>query len=470
MRRALGMMLAVGLLACGGDETVPGGDPPSDNGAWPQYGRDAANTRANLDETRITVDTVADLTEAWREPLPGNTSTPAVSDGVVYSGDWGGTLAAYNVTDGSVLWATKLSTAPLDPSPLIYQSRIYIGDGLGDFHAVDAATGDALWSLTLDDHHATHIYSSAAAADDMVFIGVAGIELIETKPDYTFRGSLVALDATSGAELWRVYMTEDDATSGAGVSVWSSVAVDEARGWVFIGTGNTYEAPASPRSDSLIAIDYRAGSVQWVRQFTADDVYTIFQPPPQGPDADVGAAPNLFSVDGRDLVGVGDKAGVYSVLDRETGDTVWAKQLTEGSHLGGIMTSAAYANGVVYVNSNDYDGDLAGDELDIPNEADRNVTFALDAADGSELWSTDQPYPSVGGMLFAGGVVYHGSTDGTLHAMDAGDGRELMSWSLGPSMAAGMSLVDGRLFVPVGFRFFFGDGPIEGGLVALTPP
>ena len=39
---------------------------------------------------------------------------------------------------------------------------------------------------------------------------------------------------------------------------------------------------------------------------------------------------------------MGDKAGVYAVLDRDTGATVWARQFPTGSHLGGIMTTASH--------------------------------------------------------------------------------------------------------------------------------
>ena len=36
------------------------------------------------------------------------------------------------------------------------------------------------------------------------------------------------------------------------------------------------------------------------------------------------------------------------------------------------------------------------------------------------IWSVEQPYPSVGGVTYAGDVIYHGSIDGTLHAMGNG--------------------------------------------------
>lgn len=161
-------------------------------------------------------------------------------------------------------------------------------------------------------------------------IGVASIEVAIPPPyDYTFRGSVVGVDAKEGALRWRVYLTGDGETGGAGVSIWSSAAVDTARKLVFIGTGNSYEEPAGPLSDSLVAIDYEAGELVWHRQFTRGDVYTRFQPPPRGEDARVGAAPNLFRIAERDVVGVGDKNGVYTVLDRDTGEVLWGRLLTE---------------------------------------------------------------------------------------------------------------------------------------------
>ena len=208
----------------------------------------------------------------------------------------------------------------------------------------------------------------------MIVVGVASVELAIPKPDYTFRGSIVALDAATGAVRWRVYTTANNAQQGAGVSVWSSAAVDSGRGLLYIGTGQTYEPPASPRGDALMAIEYATGAVRWVRQFTADDVYTIFGPAPQGPDADLGAAPNLFRIGNRDVVGVGDKAGVYAVLDRDNGSTVWARQLPTGSRLGGIMTTAAYNAGRIYLASNQWSNFV---NFHDPNN--RSTTFALDA-------------------------------------------------------------------------------------------
>jgi polyvinyl alcohol dehydrogenase (cytochrome) len=387
-----------------------------------------------------------------------------VADGTVYFGAWDGFVYAVRAEDGGVVWSTEVAPIAVDASVMVTGERVFVGDGEGFLHALDRKSGAPLWMVQLDDHADTHIYSSAIAIDDLVVIGVAGIELAFTKDDYTFRGSVVGLDAASGQERWRVYTTPDDATAGAGVSVWSSASVDRARKTLYIGTGNTYEEPAAPLSDAMLAIRYETGELAWSRQFTAGDVYTIFGDPPVGPDADVGATPNLFAIGDRDVVGVGDKAGVYSVLDRETGETVWARQLTEGSHLGGVMATAAHADGVIYVNSNQW-----VEVANFENPENTSITFALRADDGEILWQTPMPWPCFGGLSVANGVLFHGTTDGTLHALDIQDGSEIWSDTMGDSAAGGPSIANGMVLMGHGFEMFYLGGVITGGLIAYVP-
>jgi hypothetical protein len=53
----------------------------------------------------------------------------------------------------------------------------------------------------------------------------------------------------------------------------------------------------------MLAIDYETGKLIWQKQFTADDIFTIYSP--GGPDYDIGSSANLFSVDGKELLGIG---------------------------------------------------------------------------------------------------------------------------------------------------------------------
>jgi polyvinyl alcohol dehydrogenase (cytochrome) len=301
--------------------------------------------------------------------------------------------------------------------------------------------------------------------DDMIIVGVSSGELGSIKDDYTFRGSIVALAQTNGAERWRIYVTEDDETSGAGVSVWSSPSIDIERKLAFIGTGQTYEEPASPMSDSLLAIEYETGEVAWWRQFTENDVYTLFMMRPQGPDADIGAAPNLFTIAGRDVVGVGDKGGVYAVFDRETGDEVWATMLGPGSHLGGVMAPAAYADERLYITSNSWPMGFDTSVAFLPDfELPENTSdlIALDANDGTELWRTAIASPTIGGALYVNGVVFSGHTLGLVQAFDAADGEVLWEDRAGATLASGQVVSNGRLFVTHGFAFIGITGATDG--------
>jgi polyvinyl alcohol dehydrogenase (cytochrome) len=484
--------------ACGsdeerGEETKDASTEPTDPKAaseWPMYGHNLAGTRASADKT-LTVKNVAKLERKWEKSLPRCTATPAVVAGTVFVGDWFGNLHAFAASNGAALWRQKISEFAVDDSPAIVAGKLFIGDAGGTLHARDATTGAKLWATELDPHPQAHVYSSPVYVDGKILIGSAALELVNGGPehDFTFKGSLVALDAETGREAWRTWVTLDDGVhSGAGVSVWSSFVVDEARGLAFIGTGQSYEAPASELSDSLIALDYRTGTIKWSQQYTKDDVFVLTRI--QGPDADIGATPNLFKVKGVDAVGVGDKAGNYAVFNRETGEPLWPgeslvdggaprpgfKKVSKGSAQGGFMDSAAYANGVLYMAANDY---VAA--IDDPSETDKHVVLAVQADTGKTLWRKERTYPSVGGLAFANGLVFNISTDGTLYALDAKNGEELWKEEFKAEVngelrkivaASGPSIAAGRVYACYGFSFFKtgADPDVVGGLVAYGLP
>lgn len=433
--------------------------------SWAHWAGGDEATRANAEETAVTAETVAGLQRVWSLDGPGVTSTPVVVEGVVYTGLWDGRVVALNVADGSPVWSAQVSDAPVDASVAVAGERVYASIGTSEVVALGRGDGAEVWRTSLSDHEDAHLFSTPTVIDDLLVVGVAGVELVQVKEDYTFIGALVGLDAASGDERWRFETTRNDDTAGAGVSVWSSVAVDRGRGLVFVGTGNTYEQPASEYSDALLAVRYATGELAWHRQFTAGDVYTVFMNPPEGPDADVGATPNLFRVGDRDVVGVGDKAGVYSVLDRDTGETVWTKQLTEGSPLGGVMTSAAVHDGTIYVTSNRW--------ADIPNidtDVNHSDCIALDAATGEQRWKTELDAPSFGAVGYAGGVVYATTVRGKAYALSAANGDILWSDLQGDRAASGISVADGRVFFGHGFSLFKAPSEVIRGLVVYALP
>lgn len=430
---------------------------------WTSHGFGWTNSRDQVRESTLAPASVGGLEELWRiDGVDGVTGTPTSFGGSVYFGAWDGVLRAADAGTGTVRWATTLTPGAIDGTVTIAGDHLVVGDSDGRLHAVDRRTGAVRWTTLLDAHADARIYSSPTVVGDLVVIGVASTELALPKADYTFRGSVVGLDLTTGAIRWRTYVT-DGVTHGAGGSVWSSAAYDVDRELFFIGTGQSYEAPASPLTDSLLALR-PDGSIAWHRQFTAGDVFTFWNM--AGPDADIGAAPNLFTAGGRDLVGVGDKAGHYVAFDRDSGETVWTVELPEGDRLGGIMTTSAYADGVVYVSSNRWGPSI----LDFHHPDHASTTYALDAATGAELWSTDLPSPAFGALTHANGVIYQPTVKGTAYALDAASGAVLWQDAPGADLGGGLNVTSGTVFVPYGFWFIAAPATPAGGVVAYRLP
>jgi polyvinyl alcohol dehydrogenase (cytochrome) len=269
----------------------------------------------------------------------------------------------------------------------------------------------------------------------------------------TFRGSVVALHAQSGEIAWQLYTTDNDATSGAGIAVWASPAVDTTRKLVFIGTGNNYVAPTGPYADSLLAINYETGALAWWTQFTAEDVFVV-GPGATGPDADIGSTANLFTAGGKDLVGIGVKSGIYYALERDAGTMAWMQMVSEGAVLGGVISASAYANDTVFVAGNRF---MMG----------QTRTVALDANSGTVRWEHMAPTITYGGIAHANGVAYLGTTAGTIFALDAESGAELWSEQLPDAIAGSPTVAGGMLLVPWGYVWTLRNGPAgQGGLVA----
>lgn len=460
------LCLAVALLAslllavaCGGDDSGGGDGGDDGSGAaaepaaeWVRLGKDLGNTRAATEETEVGVDTVADLAPAWaRDGIRGLTGTPVVADGGVYIGDWSGSVRALDAATGEERWATDLDTNYVGGSVALDDERVYAAAFDARVVALDRETGEELWTAEVDDHQMAAIFGSPVVVDDLVITGVASFELMTDNPAPTFRGSVVALDAATGDEVWRYWTVDEDEAEVAGVSVWATVAVDTERGHVYVPTGNSYGPRPSARSDAIVALDLATGEERWIAQFTEGDVWTVGNP--VGTDADVGSPPNLFRVGDVDAVGAPDKAGVFHALDRDTGEVLWEAELTEGGLQGGALASAAVAEDVVYVASN-----RASQDADL---------VALDAGSGDERWRVDVGAHVSGPVSWANGVVYLADDSSRIRAYDDADGTVLWTHEVASPAAGGISVVDGTVYAGWGWWFASPPDDAQGGLLAF---
>lgn len=433
-------------------------------GLWPTFGGDLKHTRSSPTETTLSTANVAMLKPALDIPAPGVTATPALYDGVIYWADWAGFVHATKL-DKTELWKVDKSAVRggYVGSPHVSETLVYVANRNGLVSALDRATGSVVWETTLDAGPHTHIWSSPVVAelDNVLVIGMGGNGTRDNSGALprdqleSFHGWVEGLDSLTGESLWKFEVTPAP-MYGAGASVWSSAALDTERKLAFIGTGNNYYAPVSPYSDALLAINYITGELVWHKQYTMGDAWTYGTLISGGVDGDVGATPNLFEIDGRPVVGVGDKPGTYFVHDRTTGAEIWRRKLTDGSGFqGGVMAPAAVANGTVYV---------------VSNNGTRNSTvFALRATDGMQQWTRDITDPTFGGPAYGNGVLYVGDQAGNIFALDAASGAELWETAVPTQRGGGFSLVGGMLFTGYGMHFSESRRePLTGGLIAYS--
>jgi len=465
-------MAPVGGLAGGGGSggaATPTAPPALGPNSWMSFGGDLSHSRATA-ETFITTANAPMLGVAFDIKAPGVTSTPAVYDGVVYWGDWGGIFHATKIPGPGEsgapkeLWKLDRSAnkGGYSGSPALTSRMVVMANRNGLLTAVDRDTGAQIWEVKLDAGPHTYIWGSPTIVevDDMIVIGIAGagtrdngIAIPQSQLD-NFRGSVQGVELSTGKLVWNYPISP--APGGSGCSVWSSAAVDTTLKLAFIGTGNNYSRPTSDHEDSLIALNYVTGEYVWHAQFTANDAFTTGNLL-GGVDGDVGATPNLFKIGEQEVVGVGDKPAGYHVFERATGKLVWEKKsLTSSSGFqGGILQPATVADGVVYVVSN--------------NSTISSTLFAM-TVDGKSLWNVPFSDPTFGGSAYGNGVLYTVDSGGSFRAVNAKTGDVLWTTRLPSGSGGGISLVNGTLFVGYGYHFSqSADEPLKGGLMALAP-
>ncbi|MDF5757650.1 PQQ-binding-like beta-propeller repeat protein [Spongiactinospora sp. TRM90649] len=199
-------------------------------------------------------------------------------------------------------------------------------------------------------------------------------------------------------------------------------------------------------------------------QLTAD-TWTIFEPG-RSPDFDFGAGPNLYTtvINGRrtDVLGIGQKSGVYWALNPDTGAVIWNTQVGPGGPLGGIQWGTATDGEHIYADVANFSH--------IPwtltaADGTKSVTTggifaALDPATGKIDWQVPDPQAATGdwlGISFVssgGGVMYAGSSapSGTnMYAFDGDTGEVLWSHASGGSVFGGAAVVDGTVYWGSGY-------------------
>jgi len=435
---------------------APGADASESGGGrknrWSQLGHDLASTFHNP-RAGLTPKRAARLKEAWTYEAPGSVNgAPVIAGGRLTVLSQNG-LVALDADNGQEVW--KRDDIRGSSSPTLGGGVLYVYAADTTLWAVDPAKGADRWKVKADDQRFATGFSSPVVAGDAVIVGLSSLEEVAARGGAMFRGGVAAFDRRSGKELWR-YRTAEEPYNGVGV--WSTVSVDLGTRTVYATTGNNYTDSAGPTSDSVIALDLGSGAVRWIRQVTTGDVFTLANA--QSQDTDFGTNPILFEakVNGatRKLLGAGQKSGLFSVLDRATGEIVWQRQVSDGSALiGGVFNNGAYDGRSIIVAGNNGPPGPGPDPPDRPraHTVGTALLMALDPATGDVRWQTDLPAYVWAPITLADGVAFV-TVDRELRAFDTKTGRQVFSLETEGTISSAPVVAGRRVYFGSGLSYF----------------
>lgn len=441
-----------------------------DGPSWNGWGVSLVNARFQpAENARLPPDSVPRLRLKWAFGFPGAASAralPAVVGGRLFIGSESGGVYALDAKSGCAYWSfaakagvrTAMTVAAHAGASGGGSHAVYFGDVAANVYALDANTGQLLWTRKIDDHTHARITGSPAFDGETLYVPVAGVgeEGAGSGPTYsccTFRGSVVALIATTGAVRWKTYTIRDPpsprgktkqgqvAMGPSGASVWSAPTIDLKRRVLYVGTGNLFSGPHRSTADAILAMSLDTGAIKWVNQRTLGDISIGGCRNPKakrpncparevGPDLDFGASPMLVRLsDGRDLLVAGQKSGITWALDPDhSGEIVWMYRAGRGGPMGGTEWGTASDGEFAFVPISDDQSAIYQRTGDTPGGL-----HAVHLTTGKRAWFTPGPPARCGSgpgcsaaqsaaITAIPGVVFSGSIDGVLRAFSAKDG------------------------------------------------
>ena len=286
--RLLVGLVALALLAgaCssddgGGDAGGDAGTTPATGaatGPWPSANRDLTGSRATTDSP-IDTTTVEGLELAWTFELPAPpgalvgslATTPVIVDGVVWFSDLSSNVWALDLEDGTEVLRIESGSGTFGPNGVaIGQGTVFVAPDSESVAAYDASSGEQLWRTPLTEENGGAVNMQPVLVEDRLLASTSALG----RPGG--RGTLFALDAATGDIDWEFDTIESedlwgnpDINSGGGS--WYPPAVDVDARRVYWGTSNPYPWPGLeefPNGSS------RPGDNRWTDSTLALDLDT----------------------------------------------------------------------------------------------------------------------------------------------------------------------------------------------------
>jgi outer membrane protein assembly factor BamB len=286
------------------------------------------------------------------------------------------------------LWgaATRESREGINSSPAVVRGRVFVGSDDGALWAFDAMTGRTLWR----DRVGSPVRSAPAVAAGRVFFGSSEGKVFaddaatgERRWSYVLGGQITAAPLVVGR---RLYIGSRGGTLvalkiGNGRRVWSATpwgmwgGPAYADGTIFIGSERSV----------VEAYDATTGDRRWSTKLGSR----------------VRSTPSVVDA----TVFVGTDAGAVAALDATTGAVRWRTPIAPDDANALVRSSPAVADGMVFVST--------------AETAPMNgAAIALDAATGDIVWRYPLADYATSSPAIANGVLYVGSYDTRLYAID----------------------------------------------------
>jgi|GEM_PF-3008091 len=340
--------------------------------------------------------------------------TYAVADGRVYvGGALPGTVTCLAADTGALLWnyssgGTSIGSLTVSNGVLYTggDNYAYVSIGSKDsgiMTALNASTGQVLWSYTAPGQTSFN-YNNPIVRNGVVY----EVSAFLSDLDSSWHGTVIALDASNGEELWNYTAPSDfsDFTLGDQLLYVQSsysdntnnINVQNVKGKIYQGgvtalnIADGTETWNYPTDDSINSLSVSNGILYAVSD--GGDVYSF--------DADNGqinwhrnvgiSLGNLIAAD--NYLYVGSTSGVYCI-DKTSGNVIWI--FAESSYAMSYSTIPTLADGVIYVGWN-------GPTNFAP--AIEHSIYALNAMTGQKLWNYTLPNTISNAPIISDGVLY----------------------------------------------------------------
>ncbi len=345
-------------------------------------------------------------------------------------------------SNGNLLWRFNTGDK-IRSSPAVANGVVYQGANDGYIYALNASTGLVIWQYAASS---SGVESSPAVVGDVVYVGYLWDG---------YNGYVIALNATTGALIWRFATNSGIESSPAvlnGVVFIGSFygyiyALNATNGiliWSYLTGGSTYSSPAivdgvlyqGACDGNVYALNAENGALIWTHQ-TGSQVY---------------ASPVVVN----NVVYANSDNGAVYALSANDGSEIWHTNIGVGDH---ADASPAVFGGIVYVVA-------------------RSGLYAFNASTGLQVWFFTSPYSprqSVGYVYscpaVADNIVFYGSCDGYVFALNANNASILWSYRIGIFVFASPAIVNGTVYVGSydGYLYALGGSPAPTPAQTPTP-